>query len=271
MSDNNTAMGTVPITCQNFGEIFQPSTHWVSSLMVKVLIPWFLFTICAAVNIPLTFADEPRSQELSPSEEVLEELRFLQVGWTTSNIFNHRFSGIVVLVVGVFLLIERLNKNRSRETRIGIGFIWVFLACYSFIRGDPEGWPIGPAGFLESFSLPTGVEWYQHKLLSLLALLLGISSFASVALGRTFPNAYSSYIWAATFALAGIVFLFHKHLDHPTMAIVNLQHQFMGLTALFIAASSVMDELGDLTWKFKTFLVPTSLMLLGLQLAFYAE
>ena len=55
------------------------------------------------------------------------------------------------------------------------------------------------------------------------------------------------------------------------MAIVNLQHQFMGLTALFIAASSVMDELGDLTWKFKTFLVPTSLMLLGLQLAFYAE
>lgn len=72
-------------------------------------------------------------------------------------------------------------------------------------------------------------------------------------------------------ALGGAGLLVHQHLDHPTMDIVNLQHRLMAATALFIAGSSVADGLGHLTWKLKPFLIPSGLIVLGLQLVVYIE
>ena len=187
---------------------------------------------------------------------------------TAYSLFMHRSSGMALIVLGVLVLANRMTKRRDGTFQIGIGVVWLLFGAHLFIRSDPEGWPIGPAGFLESFSMPTSDEWIQHKVLSLIPLALGIWTFTPRSRQ---PNLYWSYALGGMLALGGAGLLLHQHLDHQTMDIVNVQHRFMALTALFIAASSVADGLRRLTWKVKPFLLPCGLMVLGLQLALYVE
>jgi hypothetical protein len=187
---------------------------------------------------------------------------------TAYSLFMHRSSSIALIVLGVLVLIDRLTERQHGAVRIGISATWLVFGAHLFIKADLEGWPIGPAGFLESFSMPTAGEWIQHKLLSLIPLALGIWTLLS----RGVPaNAYWSYALGGVLALGGAGLLVHQHLDHQTMDLVNLQHRFMALTVLLIAAFSVADGLNRLTWTAKPFLFPCGLIVLGLQLALYVE
>ena len=184
------------------------------------------------------------------------------------SLFMHRSSGVTLIVLGVLVLADRLTKRREGRFQIGIGIVWLLFGLHLFIRSDPEGWPIGPAGFLESFSMPTASEWIQHKVLSLIPLALGVWTFLSRRVPMSAPV---SYALGGLLALGGAGLLVHQHADHPTMDIVNLQHRLMALSALFIAGSSVADGLSHLTWKLKPFLLPSGLIVLGLQLVVYVE
>ena len=184
------------------------------------------------------------------------------------SLFMHRSSGTVLILLGALMLADRLTKRREGRFQIGIGIVWLLFGLHLFIRSDPEGWPIGPAGFLESFSMPTASEWIQHKVLSMIPLALGVWTFLSRRVPMSAPV---SYALGGLLALGGAGLLVHQHADHPMMDIVNLQHRLMALSALFIAGSSVADGLSHLTWKRKPFLLPAGLIVLGLQLVAYVE
>ena len=80
-------------------------------------------------------------------------------------------------------------------------------------------------------------------------------------------KASSTYALGGLLALGGAALLFHQHLDHQnTMDIVNLQHRFMALTSLFIAGSAMADGIARTTSWIRPFLLPSGLMLLGVQL-----
>jgi len=152
--------------------------------------------------------------------------------------------------------------------RIGIGSVWLLLGVFLFIRADPEGWPIGLFGFVESFTMPTSGEWLQHKVLSFIPAFFGLY----VILGRgpsTIPDK-SNYGLALAGVLGAIGLLSHQHINHPGMDVVNLQHRLFALTALLIAVSLV-QEIRSGKWKGKTVCYPFALLLLGLQLTFYTE
>ena len=183
-------------------------------------------------------------------------------------LFMHRSSGVTLIVLGGLVLADRLTKRHDGRFQIGIGMVWLLFGLHLFIWSDPEGWPIGPAGFLESFSMPTASEWIQHKVLSLIPLALGAWTFLSRRVPMSAPI---SYALGGLLALGGAGLLVHQHGNHQTMDLVNLQHRFMALTALFIAGSSVADGLAHLAWKAKPFLVPSGLIVLGLQLVVYVE
>jgi len=184
------------------------------------------------------------------------------------SLFMHQSSGVAVIVLGVLVLTDRLTNRRYGALRVGISLVWLAFGAYLFIRSDPEGWPIGPAGFVESLSMPTSGEWLQHKLLSLVPLALGVWTFVS---RRADPHPFWSYALGAVLVLGGAALFVHQHLDHQTMDLVNLQHRFMAVTALLIAAFLMADGLSRLTWKAKPFLMPCGLIALGLQLALYIE
>ena len=182
------------------------------------------------------------------------------------SLFMHHSSGIALIALGLLVLADRVRPRTS--FRIATALVWLGFGLHLFIRSDPEGWPIGPAGLLESFTMPTAGEWIQHKLLSLIPLALAAWTFAS---RRDTPPVRWHYALGVVLALGAAGLLVHQHLDHQIMDLVNIQHRFMGLTALFIAGSSVADGWRQATWKVTPYLLPSGLVVLGLQLAVYVE
>jgi putative copper resistance protein D len=193
---------------------------------------------------------------LSPEED-LEYSRFM-----------HHASGVAVLIIGLLLLLDRLSTHRYRLLRIGSGLTWVAMGVSLFVFSDLEAWPIGPAGFIESFSLPTADEWIQHHLLSMIPLMLGM--YTTLSRWKESRSLWR-YLTAGVAMFGGVALLIHQHLDHPDMDFVNIQHRFFALTSFFIAASLAVEGSARFTWKGKPYLLPAGLLLLGVQLALYVE
>lgn len=204
---------------------------------------------------------EPVHGKLPPSgmspEEDLEYSRFM-----------HHSSGVTVLVIGTLLLADRWTAHRHRLLRVGTGLTWMALGVFLFVFSDLEAWPIGPASFIESFSLPTAHEWIQHHLLAMIPMVLGI--YAMLSRWKESRSLWR-YLAASVAMLGGSALLIHQHLDHPGIDFVNVQHRFFALTSFFIAASLLVEGSDQFTWKGKPYLLPAGLLLLGIQLALYIE
>ena len=204
---------------------------------------------------------EPVYEKLPPSglspEEDLEYSRFM-----------HHSSGVTVLVIGALLLLDRWTAHRHRLLRVGSGLTWLAFGAFLFVFSDLEAWPIGPAGFVESFSLSTTHEWIQHHLLSMIPMVLGIYT---MLYHWKQPRPLWNYLAASIAMLGGAALLIHQHLDHPGIDVVNIQHRFFALTSFFIAASLVVEGSAGFAWKGKPYLLPAGLLLLGVQLALYVE
>jgi hypothetical protein len=63
-------------------------------------------------------------------------------------------------------------RNPRRGIRPGIiASLWIVFALYLFVRSDPEAWPRGPLGLVESLRDPTVL---QHKILACLPVGIGV-------------------------------------------------------------------------------------------------
>jgi hypothetical protein len=179
----------------------------------------------------------------------------------------HHSSGLALIVLGMLVLTDRLTNRRYGAVRLAIGITWIVFGAHVFISSDPDAWPLGPPGFLESFSIPIADEWIQHKLFSLIPFILGTWTLLSKP---GIINGRWRYSLGGVLALGGAGLLIHRHLEHPTMDIVNQQHLFMALTGLAISGF-LMAEGRMFTWKVKPFLFPLGVIVLGIQLALYVE
>lgn len=212
-------------------------------------------------HAPAAAGHEAMPDKLPPSgmepEEDLEYSRFM-----------HHSAGLGMLLIGALLLADRLTTHRYRFLRTGVGLTWVVLGLFLFIFSDLEAWPIGPAGFMESFDLPTAHEWIQHHLLAMIPMGLGIYTMAS---RWKEPAPVWRYLASAVAVAGGVGLLIHQHLDHPGFDFVNFQHRLFALTSFFIAAGLAVEGSARITWKAKPYLLPAGLLLMGIQLALYVE
>ena len=185
----------------------------------------------------------------------------------------HHAAGVGLLLIGAFVLVDRVTKHRYPLLKKAAGLTWIGLGVFLFIRSDPEAWPMGPPGLWESFFIPTTSEWVQHKVLSMIPMFMGLY----VIQGDRHPtHRMSSGFWnyaAAGLAVFGAVaLLLHMHIDHPAeMDVVNFQHRLFAINALFIAVGLVLDMRKRIQWKFKPYVLPIGLLLLGVQLFMYVE
>ena len=81
--------------------------------------------------------------------------------------YNHHWAGLFVVLLGVGAALERLGVRAA--THWPLGFFG--LAAFLFVRNDPRAWPLGPAGFWESFTLP---DVLQHRGFVVLVIAFGI-------------------------------------------------------------------------------------------------
>ena len=190
------------------------------------------------------------------------------IGGGPYSLFMHHAAGYFVFAIGILMAMDRATHSRQRLLPYAIGTTWILFGLFIFVRADPDGWPMG-SGFWDSWTMPTSVEWFQHKLLSLIPLLLALYVFRGRhTMGQDNDGSYVAVGLAITGAVG---LLSHQHLDHPDLDIVNIQHRFFAGTCLLIAFCLLQEARGRWIGNNKRLIFPTLLILLSLQLVWYTE
>jgi putative copper resistance protein D len=117
--------------------------------------------------------------------------------------YNHHWAGILVLAMGLLGLLEKSGRAPwARHWPL----LFLVLAAFLLVRSDPEVWPLGQVGFLDSFRDP---EVLQHRIFVLLIVAFGVFEWR-VRTGRTkAPRA--AFVFPLMTAIAGALLLTHSH------------------------------------------------------------
>jgi putative copper resistance protein D len=126
--------------------------------------------------------------------------------------YNHHWAGFFVLTMGVLAALERLGVRAARHWPL----VFFGLAGFLFLRNDPRAWPLGPAGFWESFALP---DVLQHRTFVVLIVAFGL--FEWMVRTHRLPTRPWSYVFPLLCAVGGGLLLTHSH------AMFNLKDEFL--------------------------------------------
>lgn len=117
--------------------------------------------------------------------------------------YNHHWSGVLVLLIGLFGLAEKTGRAPwARHWPL----IFTALAGFLVIRSDPEAWPIGDIGFFESLRDP---EILQHRIFALAVAVFGVYEW-TVRTGRN-KSERAALVFPLLTAGAGALLLTHSH------------------------------------------------------------
>ena len=126
--------------------------------------------------------------------------------------YNHHWAGFFVLTMGLLACLERLGVRAARHWPL----VFFGMAGFMFLRNDPRAWPLGPAGFWESFLLP---DVLQHRAFVLLVIAFGVFEWM-VRTGRLGARPWG-YVFPLLCAVGGGLLLTHSH------AMFNLKTEFL--------------------------------------------
>ena len=203
-----------------------------------------------------------RPQAFTPGEGLLPPRNATDIAWSE---YNHHWAGIMVLLVGLAALLDATG-------RVSIARHWplVFLGLAGFllVRSDPEAWPLGDIGLLDSLRDP---EVVQHKLASLLVVGFALSEW-SVRLGLL--RGKVRFVFPVAMLAGGVLLLAHTH------AISNIKEaQLIELSHLPLAVFAVIG--GCARWtelrgpeslaRVARWLWPLCLVMIGILLLLYRE
>ena len=188
--------------------------------------------------------------------------------------FNHHLAGFLVVVAGIFLLVQ--DKLAKRWP--GVRYVWpscfllagVYLALFS----DTEIWPIGHETLW--FAIRDNPEDLQHKTFALILLFLGTVELQR-ARGKL-KSPWSAWAFPVLGIAGAILLLFHHHsggmhgAHHmETMNHIKAEHLGFAITGGGVALTNGLSEIRgrwqgvfQRTW-------PSLMILLGILLMFYTE
>lgn len=141
--------------------------------------------------------------------------------------YNHHWSGILVLVIGLLGLAEK--SGRAPWTRHW-PLLFLALAGFLVMRSDPEVWPIGRIGLLASLRDP---EVVQHRVFALVIIAFGLFEWSVRSGWNKSPRAALAFPLLT--ALGGALLLTHSH------ALANVKQELLiELTHVPLALLGIM-------------------------------
>ncbi len=167
-------------------------------------------------------AREQTPQAYVPGSAIPTPTNAADIAWSE---YNHNWSGIMVLTIGLMALAWRMGWPPARHWPV----LFIVLAIFIAVRSDPETWPLGDIGFLESLRAP---EVLQHRLMTLLVATFGLFEW-QVRAGRLRGTA-AAYVFPLSNAIGGIMLLTHTHsmANIQESLLTELSHIPLGLLGI---------------------------------------
>jgi copper resistance protein D len=180
--------------------------------------------------------------------------------------FNHNTSGIFLMALALLAFLSRYpGFGWCRHWPLG----FVALAVVLFIRSDPEAWPIGPLGLLDSMR---DAEVFQHKLATFVALGLGLVEWRARTAGAGRDRL--AYVFPFLAAAGGILLLTHSHaaFEIKSEYLIQATHTMMGLFAVLLAVGRWLElRLDGPAGRWAGLGAIFSMFMIGVILTFYRE
>ena len=126
--------------------------------------------------------------------------------------YNHHWSGLFVLAIGILALISQAGVRWARHWPLA----FLGLAVFLFLRSDPEVWPLGSEGFFASLR---DVEVLQHRFFVLLTVAFALFEWRVRAGG--WRSRWAPLVFPLLTAIGGAALLTHQH------AIANVKEQLL--------------------------------------------
>jgi len=126
--------------------------------------------------------------------------------------FNHHWAGLFVVAMALLAMAERAGARAARHWPL----VFLGMAAFLVVRSDPRAWPLGPAGFWESLTLP---DVLQHRAFVVLVVAFAVFEWM-VRTGRLAERPWA-YVFPLLCAVGGGLLLTHSH------AMFDLKDEFL--------------------------------------------
>jgi putative copper resistance protein D len=201
----------------------------------------------------------PGSGELPPRNAA-------DIAWSE---YNHHWSGLFVLAIGVLSLLNAAGLRWARHWPL----LFLGLAAFLFLRSDPEVWPLGDIGLLASLR---DIEVLQHRLFVVLIAAFGIFEWR-VRTGRD-VKPWAQLVFPLLCAGGGTLLLTHSHAiaNLKDQLLIELTHTPLALTGIVAGWARWLElrldpKTNPVAWRIAHWLWPVCFIVVGLMLLNYRE
>ncbi|MBV8338599.1 MAG: hypothetical protein JO343_01490 [Candidatus Eremiobacteraeota bacterium] len=211
---------------------------------------------------------------------------------STWSIFNHRGSGVFILLWGLTALIVGLQYPRRTWFRFVPPLMLLALAEFLILRNDPMTWPLGPIGFWYSMQSP---EVFQHRIFILIIVSMGVIELLRAA--DRLPTVAARYAFPAVTLAGALLILFHQHLGpgmeqamaaqgmpgmtmgghdpnetmEASMAHIKHEHMWFAISGFCLVAAKLLADTGRLPGRLGAMLWPLFAIATGAYMLGYTE
>jgi putative copper resistance protein D len=206
-------------------------------------------------------AQEPRAAFVEGSGD-LPPRNAADIAWSE---YNHNWSGLFVLAIGVLALLNQAGARWARHWPL----VFLGLAAFLLVRSDPEVWPLGQIGLIESLR---DVEVVQHRVFAMLPVAFGLFEWA-VRTGRL-RAPWAAYVFPLVCAGGGALLFTHSHAiaNVKDALLIEWTHTPLALAAMVAGWSRWMElRLPDRVGRACAWVWPVCFLVIGALLLFYRE
>ena len=179
--------------------------------------------------------------------------------------YNHHWAGLFVVAIGVLALLNRAGQRWARHWPL----VFLGLAVFLLLRSDPEVWPLGTEGLLESLRDP---EVVQHRFFALLTIVFGVFEWR-VRTGRM-RGPRAALVFPLVTAIGGAALLTHSHAiaNVKDALLIELTHTPLALTAIWAGWARWLElRLDPPGNRIAGWVWPVAFVLIGFMLLGYRE
>jgi putative copper resistance protein D len=204
-----------------------------------------------------------RARAFVPGSGTLPPRNAYDVAWSE---YNHHWAGLLVAVIGLATLAQRSGRAPWAKHW---PLLFLLLAAFLFLRADPEVWPMGDIGPIESLKDP---EVAQHRLFVVLIVAFAFFEWR-VRTGRI-ASRRLPLVFPLLMALGGTLLLTHSHALGNVKEELLIEMTHLPIAVLGIAAGWARwleVEAPEEEGRWAGWVWPACLIIIGLLLVGYRE